>query len=132
MSKEFSNSYIDRHTVLRPGPTDRKAPPSEENPVLFYDAQDPSKLLFRAPVGRSWREFLEESRRHGWPSFRDAEVVTEYVRVIPGGEVVTEFGTHLGHNLPDKNKYGNRYCINLACVAGDTSEEGILPGDDEI
>ena len=25
-------------------------------------------------------------------------------------------GTHLGHNLPDRN--GNRYCINLVSVAG--------------
>ena len=25
-------------------------------------------------------------------------------------------GTHLGHNLPDKN--GNRYCINLVSIAG--------------
>jgi peptide methionine sulfoxide reductase MsrB len=31
------------------------------------------------------------------------------------GETVSTDGTHLGHNLPDRS--GNRYCINLVCVA---------------
>ena len=53
---------------------------------------------------------------HGWPSFRDDEVNWDYVRVLPDGEAVSVDGTHLGHNLPDKN--GNRYCINLVSVAG--------------
>jgi len=44
-------------------------------------------------------EFLTESRRHGWPSFRDEEVNWEYVRVLPDGECVSVDGTHLGHNL---------------------------------
>ena len=38
------------------------------------------------------------------------------VRQRDGGEVVSSSGTHLGHNLPDGA--GNRYCINLVCVAG--------------
>lgn len=50
------------------------------------------------------------------PSFRDAEVVWENVRVLPDGETVSVDGTHLGHNLPDSS--GNRYCINLVSVAG--------------
>lgn len=74
------------------------------------------KALFVAPRGRSVEEFLEESRAHGWPSFRDEEVVWENVRCLPNGEAVSVDGTHLGHDLPDRN--GNRYCINLVSVAG--------------
>lgn len=73
--------------------------------------------LFRAPIGRTPEEFLRESSVHGWPSFRDQEVVWDNVRVLRNsGETVSVAGTHLGHNLPDKN--GNRYCINLVSVAG--------------
>lgn len=61
-------------------------------------------------------DFYEESLDHGWPSFRDEEVNWEYVRVLPNGETVSVDGTHLGHNLPDRK--GNRYCINLVCIAG--------------
>ena len=68
---------------------------------------------------------MNESKKHGWPSFRDEEVVWENTRVLPGGETVSVDGTHLGHNLPDS--LGNRYCINLVCVAGrpiiDSKEE---------
>lgn len=84
-------------------------------PVTFYDSVT-GKPLFEAPIGRSWDEFVEESEHHGWPSFRDEEVVSENVRVLPNGETVSVDGTHLGHNLPDGN--GNRYCINLVSVAG--------------
>jgi hypothetical protein len=94
---------------------------SQEDPgrgtteVTFYDTIT-GKPLFIAPRGRTWNEFVEESRYHGWPSFRDSEVVQENVRVLPGGETVSNAGTHLGHNIPDFS--GNRYCINLVSVAG--------------
>merc|ERR1712139_301001 len=65
---------------------------------------------------RSWDSFVKESKAHGWPSFRDNNVNWDNVRVLPNGEVVSVDGTHLGHNLPDHS--GNRYCINLVCVAG--------------
>jgi len=74
------------------------------------------KPLFVAPRGRSWEEFVAESKDHGWPSFRDSEVVVENVRVLDDGEAVSVDGTHLGHNIPDRT--GNRYCINLVSVAG--------------
>jgi len=61
-------------------------------------------------------EFLAESRAHGWPSFRDPEVIWDDCRCLKNGEAVSLSGTHLGHNLPDKK--GNRYCINLVSVAG--------------
>jgi hypothetical protein len=42
-----------------------------------------------APLGRSVEEFLRESESHGWPSFRDNEVVWENVRVLKNsGETV--------------------------------------------
>ena len=59
---------------------------------------------------------MQESKTHGWPSFRDEEVVWDNVRIISGwgldkltggGETVSVDGTHLGHNLPDLK--GNRY-----------------------
>mmetsp|Transcript_76794 Transcript_76794/g.221896 ORF Transcript_76794/g.221896 Transcript_76794/m.221896 type:complete len:230 (+) Transcript_76794:83-772(+) len=87
-----------------------------KGPVTFYDSVT-GKPLFVAPIGRSADEFLRESEIHGWPSFRDEEVVWENVRVLKGsGETVSVDGTHLGHNLPDRK--GNRYCINLVSVAG--------------
>ena len=92
---------------------------ADDNPVAFYDSNS-GKLLFRAPVGRTWREFIQESKNHGWPSFRDDEVNWDYVRVLPDGETVSVDGTHLGHNLPDGR--GNRFCINLVSVAGNPVE----------
>ena len=72
-------------------------------------------VLFRA--GRTFEEFVAESKSHGWPSFRDEEVVWDNVRCLKDGECVSVDGTHLGHNLPDRS--GNRYCINLVSVAGE-------------
>jgi|EP00505_MAST-04D_sp_SCG-Rhode-Island_P001954 peptide methionine sulfoxide reductase MsrB len=83
--------------------------------ITFYDSVT-GKPLFIAPIGRTMEAFLAESRAHGWPSFRDLEVVQSNVRVLPNGETVSIDGTHLGHNLPDG--LGNRYCINLVCIAG--------------
>lgn len=77
--------------------------------------------LFTAPQGRSISAFIEESRAHGWPSFRDEEVVWENVRVLPGGETVSVTGSHLGHNFPDWK--GNRYCINLSAIAGNKNND---------
>ena len=89
--------------------------PEGVDSITFFDVSS-GVPLFRAPIGRSWAAFIAESRTHGWPSFRDAEVIWSNVRVLPGGETVSVNGTHLGHNLPDGT--GNRYCINIVCVAG--------------
>mmetsp|Transcript_17118 Transcript_17118/g.20619 ORF Transcript_17118/g.20619 Transcript_17118/m.20619 type:complete len:356 (-) Transcript_17118:344-1411(-) len=83
--------------------------------ITFYDVIT-GKPLFVAPRGRTWDEFVDESKAHGWPSFRNEEVVAENVRVLKNGEAVSVDGTHLGHNLPDWK--GDRYCINLVSVAG--------------
>jgi len=87
-----------------------------EDKIEYYDSVS-GKVLFTAPVGRTMAQFLQESQKHGWPSFRDDEVAWENVRVLPNGETVSVDGTHLGHNLPDSK--GNRYCINLVCIAGE-------------
>ena len=84
---------------------------------VFYDSVS-GKPLFAAPRNRTVDEFLKESMRHGWLSFRDAEVVWAHVRVLErDNEVVSVDGTHLGHNFPDKLG-NNRYCVNIASVAG--------------
>lgn len=88
---------------------------SDDNPTTYYDSNS-GKPLFQAPIGRTFAEFLAESKSHGWPSFRDEEVNWNFVRVLHDGECVSIDGTHLGHNIPDRK--GNRYCINLVSVAG--------------
>ena len=82
----------------------------ETGTVTFYDSGWKGSPLYTAPQGRSWEDFIAESTKHGWPSFRDSEVNWDYARVLPGGEMVSIDGTHLGHNLPDRQ--GNRYCIS--------------------
>lgn len=94
--------------------------PEPTEPVVFRDSVT-GLPLFEAPKGRSWADFMKESRAHGWPSFRDEEVVWENVRVLRDGEAVSTAGSHLGHNLPDAS--GNRYCINLVSVAGNPPAE---------
>ena len=84
-------------------------------PITYYDSVS-GKALFKAPVGRSTDQFIQESLVHGWPSFRDQEVVWDNVRILKDGETVSVDGTHLGHNLPDGT--GNRYCINLVSISG--------------
>mmetsp|Transcript_16410 Transcript_16410/g.37980 ORF Transcript_16410/g.37980 Transcript_16410/m.37980 type:complete len:217 (-) Transcript_16410:1154-1804(-) len=93
----------------------------EDGPIKFYDSVTGAHL-FTAPIGRSWEDFIKESRSHGWPSFRDQEVNWEGgVRCLKNGECISDTGTHLGHNLPDRS--GNRYCINLVSVAGQPDGE---------
>eukprot|EP00442_Polarella_glacialis_P021291 CAMPEP_0115069254 /NCGR_PEP_ID=MMETSP0227-20121206/12456_1 /TAXON_ID=89957 /ORGANISM="Polarella glacialis, Strain CCMP 1383" /LENGTH=240 /DNA_ID=CAMNT_0002455637 /DNA_START=126 /DNA_END=848 /DNA_ORIENTATION=- len=87
----------------------------DDSQRTFYDAQC-GLPLFVAPKGRSFADFKQESTVHGWPSFRDGEVVIANVIEREDGEIVSTCGTHLGHNLPDFK--GNRYCINLICMAG--------------
>ena len=96
-----------------------KAEYDEKGEIKFYDSNT-GNLLFIAPKGRSYEEFIKESLSRGWPSFRDEEVVWDDVRCLPNGEAVSLAGTHLGHNIPDFS--GNRYCINLVCVAGNSDK----------
>jgi len=88
---------------------------NSDDPITFFDSNS-GKPLFIAPRGRSMADFIAESSQHGWPSFRDEEVVWENVRCLPGGEAVSVDGTHLGDNIPDRK--GSRYCIDLLCISG--------------
>jgi peptide methionine sulfoxide reductase MsrB len=110
--------YFQKTTFLKEGKEEHETNGRKE--ITFYDSNT-GKPLFYAPRGRTWDDFIKESKAHGWPSFRDAEVNWEHVRCLPGGEAVSLAGTHLGHNLPDSK--GNRYCINLVSVAGRPVEE---------
>lgn len=85
--------------------------------ITFYDSNT-GKPLFIAPRGRTFEEFISESRSCGYPSFRDREVVWDHVRCLKDedGVMISTDGTHLGHNLPDRK--GNRYNINLVSIAG--------------
>ena len=48
--------------------------------ITFYDSVT-GKPLFIAPRGRTMEEFKKESRSHGWPSFRDEEVMSCYLSI---------------------------------------------------
>jgi hypothetical protein len=70
---------------------------AEKGEITFYDSNT-GKPLFVAPKGRDLDSFLKESQSHGWPSFRDEEVVWENVRCLKDGEAVSVDGTHLGQS----------------------------------
>eukprot|EP01036_Dinobryon_divergens_P033079 gene33079-42793_t len=93
----------------------KEVDPADGKDTTFFDSVT-GVPLFRAPVGRTFEQWKGESLVHGWPSFRDNEVIWDNVRSLKNGEMVSLTGTHLGHNLPDRS--GNRYCINLVSIAG--------------
>lgn len=111
----FNRHYAERSGHFTSSETTYLTDVDRGSPQDYFDSVT-GKKLFTAPRGRTFEQFEGESRSHGWPSFRDEEVNWEEVRVLPDGETVSLDGTHLGHNLPDGS--GNRYCINLICVAG--------------
>lgn len=87
-----------------------------KNETIFYDSVC-GLPLFIAPRGRTFEEFKEESLKHGWPSFRPEELVSENVIIHPDGRMESRCLTHLGHNLPQGGV--DRYCIDLVCMAGE-------------
>lgn len=112
---ERDSTFIQDEVQVLKNNTDNTSSPITLN---FYDSNTGAPL-FTIPGTLNLRtvdDFIQESRRHGWPSFRTDEVHWDYVRVLPNGETVSISGTHLGHNLPDTN--GDRFCINLVCIAG--------------
>mmetsp|Transcript_807 Transcript_807/g.1170 ORF Transcript_807/g.1170 Transcript_807/m.1170 type:complete len:239 (-) Transcript_807:73-789(-) len=86
---------------------------------VFYDSQC-GLPIYIAPRGRTYAVWKKESIDHGWPSFRDEEVIMSNIGVIAGGEVVTNCPdgaqTHQGHRFHDIKGY--RYCIDVMCMAG--------------
>lgn len=85
------------------------------NETIFYDVVC-GLPLFIAPRGRSYDDFKKESIKHGWPSFRPEEIISENVIIHPDGRMESKCLTHLGHNLPEGGV--DRYCIDLVCIAG--------------
>jgi len=82
----------------------------------FYDSAC-GVPVFRAPINRTMAEFEEDTNEHGWPSFRDGEVILENVRTHKDtGYVISSCNTHLGSFLPDAQ--GSRWCIDLSCISG--------------
>ena len=95
--------------------------------LKFYDSVN-SLQVFRAPQGRNFDEFLQESKKLGYLSFRESEVNWDNVRVLVNGNLVTVDGTFLGRVEPDS--LGNRYAVNLSAVAGRSKDnwlESLIP-----
>ena len=83
----------------------------------YYDTYN-GKHVFTSPVGRSYEEFIKESRQLGYLSFRDDEVNWDNVRVVLWtADVVTTDGAPLGKMSIDPNDK-NRYTINLSAISG--------------
>jgi len=88
----------------------------ETGVTTFYDSVC-GLALFRAPVNRTLAEFKADTEEHGWPSFREAEVVQENIQTDEAtGYVISGCGTHVGSYLPDEA--GKRWCIDISCVSG--------------
>jgi peptide methionine sulfoxide reductase MsrB len=84
--------------------------------TTFYDSVC-GEPLFTAPQNRTFSEWKAESEEHGWPSFRNAEIIPGAITVDNStGFVFSKCGTHLGSYLPDSE--GDRYCLDLACLSG--------------
>lgn len=81
--------------------------------TTFYDSVC-GKPLFTVPPER-FQQFKEETQEHGWPSFRDEEMVQENLE-LKGQVLYSKCGNRLGDNLPDGD--GNRYCLDLVCLSG--------------
>ena len=86
--------------------------------VAFYDSVS-GKPLFRAPRGRTVQEFINESRAHGWLSFRDDELVREHVRVLHNGEVVSLSGVRISATCCPTDRTGTALtrCLSRVCGA---------------
>lgn len=85
----------------------------------FYDVSCGVEV-FRAPVGRSFKEFQEDTKEHGWPSFRGDEIIQENVVIKDDGNAINVYsscGTKLGTMETDDS--GTRACIDVVCIAGD-------------
>lgn len=71
-------SNYNRHYAEHSGYFEKQTKFLEEatsNPILRFFDSNTGKLLFTAPQGRTMDDFLQESRAHGWPSFRGAYVL---------------------------------------------------------
>ncbi|KAK3287171.1 hypothetical protein CYMTET_5301 [Cymbomonas tetramitiformis] len=92
---------------------------SKMNPngtTTFYDSVC-GIPLFTAPRGRTLADFQADTEEHGWPSFRQDELIKGSSHINhETGEVLSKCGTHLGSYLPDEK--GARWCLDLVCLSG--------------
>ena len=102
----YNHSDINLYNYLNPNGT-----------TVFYDSVC-GLPLFRVPVNRSLDDFKKETDEHGWPSFRQAEVIADHVSIDSNDFVYSKCGTHLGSNLPDDGNKKIRYCLDLVCISG--------------
>ena len=94
--------------------------------TVFYDSVCGTPL-FSVPRNRTLDDFKADTTEHGWPSFRQAEILDKGLRVdLASGFVFSSCGTHLGSYLPDDK--GPRYCLDLSCVAGNPAKAASLRG----
>lgn len=90
--------------------------PHDGTPTIFFDSTC-GLPLFKAPINRTFEDFRDDTKEHGWPSFRVGEIYLENVLINQTTLAMTSTcGTHLGTYLPDEK--GERYCIDLSCVSG--------------
>lgn len=96
--------------------------------TTFYDSVC-GLPLFRAPIGRSWEEWQEESVQQGKPTFRDEEVVWEnVVKHTDTSTARSVCGTHLGKSTTDST--GDLYSIDLVCIAGAPTQATVDPNSE--
>ena len=88
--------------------------------TVFYDSVC-GIPLFSVPRNRTLADFQADTTEHGWPSFREAEIVDKGLHTdLATGFVFSSCGTHLGSYLPDDK--GPRWCLDLSCVAGNPAK----------
>ena len=91
---------------------------TKEACIDYYDSIK-NRPVIQAPRSRYNEELIAESKKYGWPSFRDDEINWEVVRVVKEtNELVTIDGVHLGKMKSDEK--GNRYCVNLSSISGNS------------
>merc|ERR1712070_1193545 len=95
----FNRHYAERGGYWERSTSFLRDEEQTDGEITFYDSNSGAPLFF-APRGRSYEQFVRESKGHGWPSFRDDEVNWERVRVLPDGETVSIDGTHLDITCP--------------------------------
>jgi hypothetical protein len=92
--------------------------------LTFYDSVCGTALFRVGGRGakRSVAAFRNETVAHGWPSFREHEVLDTLN--VSGKLVLSSCGTYLGTTEPDAE--GQRYCLDLVCLSGQPAAPATL------
>jgi len=104
---EPRNFYVDHQLFLRL---------DKDGVNTFYDSACGIPVM-KAPIGRTFEEFKEDTSEHGWPSFRGEEIIEENITVGDDGlTIFSKCGTKLGTYETDDS--GTRACLDLVCISG--------------